>query len=310
MLLLVSYLAVAGRILFLALERAAIKRLGEDSSPMATTLVFFATATLSLVPISGHAVGDYFRGPSWVNQPAHWWVMARVLLGAALVYTLAFMSYSASLATGEISVVGPLAHVNALFLLVLAFWFHHEPLTAQRVAGTAMVVWGGIVLGRTRSTRGRRAGRARVPAQVSVPAPAPAVFFMLAYAFLLAVGRVIDKYATVTLDVPTGVYTLLTYSSVTLCLALVCGAGGTLKEARVLLTRRPRLSVLAGVFTAYAFFFLVVAIQNLDLTVVEPLSGLAALVNLWLGSTLFGENLAGKTAPSALIVLGSSLILA
>ncbi len=312
MLLLVAYLAVAGRVLFLALERAAIKRLGAGAPPMATTLVFFATATLSLTPVSGHALADYFRSTAWASQPDRWQTMAGVLGMAAAVYTLAFMSYSAALSAGEMSVVGPLAHVNALFLLVLAFVFHHEPLTPLRVAGTVMVVWGGVTLGRRGGGRARRTGRraGRIGRQGGRRGDGrAAVFFILAYAFFLAVGRIIDKHATVTLDMPNGVYTILTYASVTACLVLVCLVGGTLKNAARLLLNRPRLSILAGTFTAYAFFFLVVAIQRLDLTVVEPVSGLAALVNLWLGSALFNENLVGKTAPSALIVLGSSLIL-
>ena len=303
MLLLVSYLAVAGRVLFLALERAAIKRLGAQAPPLATTLAFFTTATLSLVPVSGHALVDYVHRAPWLGQPAQVLGVGGALLAAVIAYTLAFTAYAASLSTGEISVVGPLAHVNALFLLVLAFWFHHEPLTAWRIMGTVMVVWGGIALGRRGRKRSRGGGRAQGGGGM-------AAIFMVAYAFLLSVGRITDKYATVTLDMPIGVYTFVTYSLVTICLALICLAAGNLRYAVRLLRARPKLSILAGTFTAYAFFFLVVAIQRLDLTVAEPLSGMAALVSLWLGAAVFDERLEGKMAPSALIVLGSSLILA
>ncbi|MHB9059647.1 MAG: EamA family transporter [Bacillota bacterium] len=301
-----SYLALLGRIILLGFERVFVKRLGEGRGSVETTFVFFGLAALYLLPVAA-----VFGPPS----PA----FLRYAVPSGVIYSLAFVFYVKSLTTGEVSVVSPLVNLNSLFLLALAAAFRGERFTPLKLAGTLAIIVGAALLqapgeprrrggrdgrGGGRDSRGGRSGGGRgFIALIHYP-PALA---MAAYAALLAVTRIIDRGGIGVVSPAT--YALTIYSIIALCLGVYLAVRGRLGKAWALFVDRPVLALLAGVVNAYSYLLLMYAFVGLPLSVAEPVSSLSLFVTAYLGAVMFGEKVRGRLVPSALVVLGSWLLL-
>ncbi|MHB8947154.1 MAG: EamA family transporter [Bacillota bacterium] len=298
-----SYLALLGRIILLGFERVFVKRLGEGRGSVETTFVFFGLAALYLLPVAA-----VFGPPS----PA----FLRYAVPSGVIYSLAFVFYVKSLTTGEVSVVSPLVNLNSLFLLALAAAFRGERFTPLKLAGTLAIIVGAALLqapGEPRRRGGRdgrgggrdsRSGGGRgFIALIHYP-PALA---MAAYAALLAVTRIIDRGGIGVVSPAT--YALTIYSIIALCLGVYLAVRGRLGKAWALFVDRPVLALLAGVVNAYSYLLLMYAFVGLPLSVAEPVSSLSLFVTAYLGAVMFGEKVRGRLVPSALVVLGSWLLL-
>ncbi len=317
------YLALLGRIILLGFERVFVKRLGEGRGSVETTFVFFGLAALYLLPVAA-----IFGPPS----PA----FLRYAVPSGVIYSLAFVFYVKSLTTGEVSLVSPLANLNSLFLLVLAALVRGEHFTLLKLAGTLAIIVGASLLqapgeggggsdggGRGGGGRGGDSGGARARRRTGAGRGGggrsgggrgvvalihyPPALAMAAYAALLAVTRIIDRGGIGVVSPAT--YALTIYSIIALCLGVYLAARGRLGKAWALFVDRPVLALLAGVVNAYSYLLLMYAFVGLPLSVAEPVSSLSLFVTVYLGAVMFGEKVRGRVVPSALVVLGSWLLL-
>ncbi|MHB8926863.1 MAG: EamA family transporter [Bacillota bacterium] len=284
------YLALLGRIILLGLERVFVKRLGEGRGSVETTFVFFGLAALYLLPVAA------VFGPP---DPA----FLRFAVPSGVIGTLAFVLYVNSLSTGEVSLVSPIANLTSLFLLFLAVAIRGERFTLLKLVGTLAIVFGASLLGAP-GAEGRRRRRSRGLLALMGHPPALA---MMAYAALLAVTRVIDRGGLGVVNPVT--YSLAIYSVIAICLGLFLAVRGRLGKAWALFVDRPVIALLAGVVNAYSYLLLLYAFVGLPLSVAEPVSSLSIFVTAFLGAAMFGEKVRGRLVPSALVVLGSWLLL-
>ncbi|MHB8758444.1 MAG: EamA family transporter [Bacillota bacterium] len=312
-----SYLALLGRIILLGFERVFVKRLGEGRGSVETTFVFFGLAALYLLPVAA-----VFGPPS----PA----FLRYAVPSGVIYSLAFVFYVKSLTTGEVSVVSPLVNLNSLFLLALAAAFRGERFTPLKLAGTLAIIVGAALLqapgeprrrggrngrgggrdsrgGRSGGGRDSRGGRSGGGRGFIALIHYPPALAMAAYAALLAVTRIIDRGGIGVVSPAT--YALTIYSIIALCLGVYLAVRGRLGKAWALFVDRPVLALLAGVVNAYSYLLLMYAFVGLPLSVAEPVSSLSLFVTAYLGAVMFGEKVRGRLVPSALVVLGSWLLL-
>jgi transporter family protein len=288
-------LALVGRIVLLGLERVFVKRLGEGRGSVETTFVFFGLAALYLLPVAA------IYGPPRAD-------FLRFALPSGVIYSFAFVLYVNSLSTGEVSLVSPLANLNSLFLLVLAALIYGEPFSLLKLAGTVAIILGASMLrapGGPRASARRPVSRHPAGGFIALVRYPPALA-MIGYAALLAVTRVIDKGGLGVINPVT--YSLVIYSTITVCLGILLALQGRLRKAWELLLDRPVTAFLAGIVNAYSYLLLLYAIVGLPLSVAEPVSSLSLFVTAFLGAVMFGEKVKGRLGAAALIVLGSWLL--
>jgi bacterial/archaeal transporter family protein len=276
MILPLAYLALLGRILLMGAERPLVKLLGQDRSSVETAFLFFALATLMFLPFAA------FR-------PVPSWGFLRYLIPAAFIYTASFVLYVRALSSGEVSLVAPLASFNVLFLFLFAVPFLGESVTAAKIAGLSLIFAGTSLLG------GHNPLRAL-----------PQIFrnracqMMMASAMLVAAGRVIDKSAQA--DPLT--YSLFIYLLISLLMLGYLAARGRVGRSLALFRERPGTALACGFTNAYAYLLLLVAIQTLEVSIVEPATSLSLLLAVLLGGYYFGENIRGRLVSAATMVAG------
>ena len=280
----ISVLALIGRILLLGYEKILVKQLGQGARGLSGAFLFFSLGALFLTP-----------GLLFVSWPGDY-AFLKIVAVAGLIYSLAFWLYVKSLASGEISRVGPLYHANVFFLLVLSVLFLNEPLTLHKVAGLFLLVWGSSALqGSAHLIRGlgdlvrHRESR-----------------WMIAGSFLIAAGRTLDGY--VVRNVDPFLYAWMLYTVIALYLGLFHIFRGGFGPTRRLFLNRTGPALLSGLVNSSSYILLLLAFRSIEVSVAEPLSLLSMAVSVLLAVVLFKEVIRGRIAGICLMGAGAWLL--
>jgi bacterial/archaeal transporter family protein len=272
----VAYAALLGRILLMGVERPLVKMLGRGRSSVETAFLFFALATLMFIPFAA------FR-------PVASWDFLRYLIPAGLIYTASFVLYVRALSSGEVSLVAPLASFNVLFLFLFAVPLLGESFTLAKIIGIGLIFIGTSLLGNNNPLKGL-----------------PQIFrnkaclMMMFSTLLVAAGRVIDKSANA--DPLT--YSLFIYFLISLLMFTYLLARGRVGRSVSLFRERPWTALACGFTNAYAYLLLLVAVQTMEVSIVEPATNLSLLLAVVIGGVVFRENIRGRLLSAAVMVAG------
>jgi transporter family protein len=280
-----AYLALLGRIILLGYERIVVKQLGQRSNSEGAAFLFFAVATLFLLPFL-----------LLVGAPSSYGFLPLVALGS-FVYAIAFVLYVKSLSLGEASLVGPLYNFNILFLLILTAILLGEPVTVLKIAGILLLFVGASLLNRTRNLLRSLGALFRDRA----------CLLMILCSFLMAIGRTIDGF--VVQDVPPMLYAFCVYASISLYLLVYLSLTKKTGEMLSLLRNRPGIAVAAGAVNAYAYVLLLFAFTQIDVSAAEPASMLSMIATVILARVVFKEEIGRRLAAVIIMIAGAWLLL-
>jgi transporter family protein len=282
--ILIAYLALTLRIVLLGFERIFLKLLGTDQTEdqsLSITTVFFAFGTLGLFP---------FTIPTLKFS-----LQLIFPLISSIFYSFAFWMYTASLQTGEVSLVTPLYNFNLVFLLVFSTLFLQEPLTILKVAGVILIFIGMSFLqkGTTFQDSLKNVFKDK------------AAQLMVGASLLMSIGRIIDGYALDLSDVfEPLVYSFFVYLLITIVLLGIIAVKKELRKPVTIIRDQPALSVVAGVTNAGGYLFLLVAFTVLDVSIAEPIGALNVFVAMFLARYFFQEDIKQRLIAAGLIILG------
>ena len=226
---------LAGRILLLGVERIVVKRLGQGADAFSAAFLFFWLGGVLLLPLVPWELWGEPLPPG------------RIVLGAlasGAFYSVAFVCYVRSLSEGEASLVSPLYNFNVFFLALIAWAFLGEPLSASKLAGLALLVYGSSWLNR----------RDSVWRSLAALLTDRACRYMIVASVLIAVGRVIDK--SLVAQAPPVTYVCLLYwiiSGYILVYALLRRNAGDILH---LLRARPGMALAGGAINGYSYLCL------------------------------------------------------
>jgi transporter family protein len=280
-----AYLALLGRIMLLGYERIIVKQLGQRADSEGAAFLFFAIATLFLLPFL-----------LFVGAPSSYGFLPLVALGS-FAYAIAFVLYVKSLSLGEASLVSPLYNFNVLFLLILTAILLGEPITALKIVGILLLFFGASLLNRTGNLLRSLGALFRDRA----------CLLMIVCSFLMAIGRTIDGF--VVQDIPPMLYAFCVYTGISLYLLVYLLLTRRTGEMLSLLRNRPGIAVAAGAVNAYAYVLLLFAFTQIDVSVAEPASMLGMIATVILARLIFKEKIGRRLAAVIIMIAGAWLLL-
>ena len=262
----IAYLALLVRIFLLGIEKIVVKKLGTEKEEEATFLFFFL-ATILFVPI-------------WLcKAPSTSLTTIALISIPGFVYSIAFLFYVKSLAKGEVSLVSPIYNFNAFFLVIAASIFLKEPITAYKILGILLLVYGASFLNR----------QTNIFSSLKELLKNSSCRDMLICSLLMAVGRTIDGLLIRKLD-PLA-YTFWLYFMISLFLSLHVFYKQKIASTIELLKTKPYISITAGFINAYSYYFLLVAFTKIQVSIAEPASMLSMVVTAVLAKFILKEKI-------------------
>jgi drug/metabolite transporter (DMT)-like permease len=293
--LLPGYLALAGRVIGLGLERPLVKALGIGRNSITATTLYFGIGELLLLPL---IAWQWAADPAYAGDWRSWLLYAA---SSGLIYAISFNTYVYGMSVGEVSLLTPLYATMFIWLYAMDVVLYGAPLSAKPVLGIAAVTLGIVLLN---IAPGRPVLQALNPVAVLRQ---PGAWGMLVYAFGLALGRIIDK--TGAAEAPAALYAL--------CSNAPCVLGGMawlVWRGRLgglgRLARERRSTAVIGAFAGmYAYVLMLVALRYFRPSVVEPVSQLSLFIAVGLGGWMFKERTAARWPAAAMVVLGAALLL-
>jgi transporter family protein len=138
--LLVGWLALAGRVVGLGLERPLVKALGQGRNSFAATTVYFGLGELMLLPF---IAWQMLATPGYLADVDGWIIPALV---TAVIYAVSFHAYVWAMGVGEVSFLAPLFGTSFVFLYVLDFSFGAAQFTWLASLGILAVTLGVVFL--------------------------------------------------------------------------------------------------------------------------------------------------------------------
>jgi bacterial/archaeal transporter family protein len=281
--ILVSYLALTARIIFIAFEKVVVRMLGDRQGNidynLSATFLFFIFGALILVPLASFI-------------PINNFIFLLPCYGSSLLYTLYSYSFVTSLATGETSLVTPIYSLNGLILIIFSFFFLSEPFTLTKIIGVILMILGVSLLKDVRnpfySIR-----------YIITDIPSRMMFLAVTSQCL---GRIIDKYYLPTIHPVT--YSTILYFFIAFNLLVILLIRGKTKTILKVFKKKPELSIISGLINGFSYLFLLYAMQQIDLSLAEPLTNLSLVLTLLFSLLFFKENVIEKIPGSILILLG------
>ncbi|MGB9768800.1 MAG: DMT family transporter [Dictyoglomus sp.] len=279
-----AYLFLLGRIILLGYEKIVVKKVGDKSNSIATSFLFFLTATLFLLPFAfGKNVSlDFGR--------------LRYGILSGFIYSISFVLYVKSLSLGEASLVGPLYNFNVFFLLILTTVFLREPFTLQKIVGLSLLVYGASFLSKQEN----------LFKSLRVLFEKKETLFMLGSSFLIAIGRTIDGFVVGKVD-PL-FYCFFLYFVISIYQFIYILLRKELGEVLKIFKEKALLVFIAGAINAYSYLFLLIAFKSIDVSIAEPLSMLSMIITLILAKNIFKENIRERTIGVLIMILGAWIL--
>ncbi|MGC8930983.1 MAG: DMT family transporter [Dictyoglomus sp.] len=282
--MIMAYLFLLGRIILLGYEKIVVKKVGDKSNSIATSFLFFLTATLFLLPFAfGKNVSlDFGR--------------LRYGILSGFIYSISFVLYVKSLSLGEASLVGPLYNFNVFFLLILTTVFLREPFTLQKIVGLSLLVYGASFLSKQEN----------LFKSLRVLFEKKETLFMLGSSFLIAIGRTIDGFVVGKVD-PL-FYCFFLYFVISIYQFIYILLRKELGEVLKIFKEKALLVFIAGAINAYSYLFLLIAFKSIDVSIAEPLSMLSMIITLILAQNIFKENIRERTIGVLIMILGAWIL--
>jgi uncharacterized membrane protein len=254
-------------------------RQGNIDYNLSATFLFFIFGALILTPMA-------------VFIPIKNIIFLLPCYGSSLLYTVYSYSFVTSLATGETSLVTPIYSLNGLILLIFAFLFLSEPFTITKIIGVILMIIGVSLLKDVRnpfySVR-----------YIISDIPSRMMFLAVTSQCL---GRIIDKYYLPNVHPIT--YSTILYFFIAFNLLIILLIRGKTRTILKVFNKKPGLSITSGLINGFSYLFLLYAMQQIDLSLAEPLTNLSLVLTLLFSLLFFKENIIEKLPGSILILFG------
>jgi transporter family protein len=280
-----AYLALIGRVVLLGYERIVVKQLGQRANSEGAAFLFFAVATLFLLPFL-----------LFVDLPSSYGFLLLVALGS-FTYAIAFALYVKSLSMGEASLVSPLYNFNVLFLLILTAILLGETITVLKVTGILLLILGASLLNQEKN----------LLRSLGALFKDRACLLMILCSMLMAVGRTIDGF--VVQDVSPMLYAFCVYAGISLFLFIYLLLTKKTGEMLSLLRNRAKVAIAAGAVNAYSYVLLLFAFTKIDVSVAEPASMLGMIATVILAWLIFKEKIGRRLVAVVVMIAGAWLLL-
>jgi uncharacterized membrane protein len=294
--LLVGWLALAGRIVGIGFERPLVKALGRERDSFAATTVYFGFGEILLVPL---IIREFIAYPGAIADVRLWIAPA---LASGIIYTVAFHSYVWGMAVGEVSYLTPLYSSMFIFLYVLDVTFGNAQLALIPLAGVLAVALGIIFLN---IEPGARMRDVLSPASVLRK---PGAIGMLVYSFGLALGRMVDSSAASV--APPVLYAFVNNSLCVLFGIVFLAFRGKARLIVKLARERTAIAFFGAFAGMYAYVLMLVALDYFNPSVIEPVTQLSVFIAILLGGLWFHEPIRTRWLPAMLVVIGAALVFA
>jgi uncharacterized membrane protein len=268
---------------FIAFEKIIVRLLGDRQGNidynLSATFLFFIFGAIILTPLAAFI-------------PINNFIFLLPCYGSSLLYTVYSYSFVTSLATGETSLVTPIYSLNGLILIIFSFLFLSEPFTLTKIIGVILMIIGVSLLKDVRnpfySVR-----------YIISDIPSRMMFLAVTSQCL---GRIIDKYYLPNVHPIT--YSTILYFFIAFNLMVILLIRGKTKTILKVFNKKPILSITSGIINGFSYLFLLYAMQQIDLSLAEPLTNLSLVLTLLFSLLFFKENIMEKLPGSILILLG------
>ncbi len=282
-----AYVFLSLRIVFLALERITVKKLGDFEGTLekniGATFLFFFIGALSLIPfVFNERIESLdFIFPVLVN---------------GIIYSVYASFYVISLASGEASLVTPVSSLGSLVLLFLSVIFLGESFNLSKVAGILIIIFGLSYLKKSKSFF----------ASIKHLFKEKAVLLMFTAVTIQSFGRILDKVFIIKMNPVTYVFFLYLMISFYLFLFLVYQ--GKIHSIWEVFKVKPLWALASGFINGYSYYFLMLALRDIELSIAEPLSQTSMVITVLLSAVFFREKIKDKMAASLIILIGGWLL--
>jgi len=254
-------------------------RQGNIDYNLSATFLFFIFGAIILTPLASFI-------------PIKNFIFLLPCYGSSVLYTVYSYSFVTSLATGETSLVTPIYSLNGLILIIFSFLFLSEPFTLTKIIGVILMIVGVSLLKDIRnpfySIR-----------YIITDIPSRMMFLAVTSQCL---GRIIDKYYLPNVHPVT--YSAILYFFIAFNLLVILLIRGKTKTILKVFNKKPVLSITSGLINGFSYLFLLYAMQQIDLSLAEPLTNLSLVLTLLFSLLFFKENVIEKIPGSILILLG------
>ncbi len=267
-LVVIGYLALSMRVTLLGAERIFLKKL-ERYDSVAVAALFFLIAGVLLSPVV-------------FLIPSNAYSIPMQTLGLAMIsstaYAIGFFAYVKAISLGDTSLVAPLYNSSILWLMVLGLVFLGEDVTIFRALGGIIMFIGVFFL------YGGPLREKLVKIRNS-----PSSLLMITGSLFIAIGRTLDTFIIRTLNEVLYAWLANFLIGIILLgyLALNRIKIHTLNE---IIRKKPKPLLLASLTNGWSYLFLLIAIQNLQVTVAEPISLLSTFVTAFLAKKFLNEK--------------------
>jgi len=271
------------RIIFIAFEKIFVRMLGDRQGNidynLSATFLFFIFGAIILLPLA-------------VFIPVNNLIFLLPCYGSSLLYTIYSYSFVTSLATGETSLVTPIYSLNGLILLIFSFLFLTEPFTLTKIIGVILMIVGVSLLKNIRNPL-------YSIGYIITDIPSRMMFLAVTSQCL---GRIIDKYYLPNVHPIT--YSTILYFFIALNLLVILLIKRKANTILKVFHEKPIVSITSGLINGFSYLFLLYAMQQIDLSLAEPLTNLSLVLTLLFSFLFFKENVIEKLPGSILILLG------
>ena len=282
-----AYVFLALRIVFLALERITVKKLGDFEGKLekniGATFLFFFIGAVSLIPfVFNERIESLdFIFPVLVN---------------GIIYSVYASFYVISLASGEASLVTPVSSLGSLVLLFLSVIFLGESFNLSKVAGILIIIFGLSYLRKSNSFF----------ASIKHLFKEKAVLLMFTAVTIQSFGRILDKVFIIKMNPVTYVFFL--YLMISFYLFIFLLYMGKTHSIREVFKAKPLWALVSGFINGYSYYFLMLALRDIELSIAEPLSQTSMVITVLLSAVFFREKIKDKMAASLIILIGGWLL--
>jgi transporter family protein len=282
----IALIALSIRIVLLGFERIFLKMMGsntrEDQS-IAVTVVFFGFGVIVLLPLAVFPLLNSLDG--FINAAV-----------SSLFYSVGFVFYSASLRTGDVSLVSPLYNFNLVFILFFSVLFLGESFTLFKILGLILMFFGLSFLER---------GNNIVTSLKNVFSQKSCQYMVVASLFI-SCGRIIDGF-TVQSANPL-VYSFFIYLFVTVYLLTILSMKGRHTEVTEIVKTNPKLSLASGAVNGLSYLALLIAFTGIEVSIADPASALNIFIAMILASKFLNEEIKQRLFAATIIVTGVILL--
>ena len=269
--------------MLIAFEKIVVRLLGDRQGNidynLSATFLFFIFGAIILTPLA------FFI-------PIKNFIFLLPCYGSSVLYTVYSYSFVTSLATGETSLVTPIYSLNGLILLIFSFLFLSEPFTLTKIIGVILMIIGVSLL--------KDAKNLFYSVQYIITNIPSRMMFLAVTSQCL--GRIIDKYYLPNVHPVT--YSAILYFFIAFNLLIILLIRGKSKTILKVFNKKPILSIVSGLINGFSYLFLLYAMQQIDLSLAEPLTNLSLVLTLLFSLLFFKENIIEKLPGSMLILLG------